>query len=74
MKKAPVKQSKPAPVVTPSPPPKNAPFDAKSFVKGHVTISDVEFAKQSFDIFDIDQSGLIDCNCNHQIIKNLKLQ
>ena len=62
MKKTQTKQPEPAPAKPITPTPAKAAFNAKNYVKGHVTLSDVEFAKQAFDLFDIDQSGYIDCN------------
>ena len=35
----------------------------KKYVKGHVSLEEVTFAKESFDIFDTDHSGAIDCKC-----------
>ncbi len=45
MKKTQTKQPEPAPAKPITPTPAKAAFNAKNYVKGHVTLSDVEFAK-----------------------------
>jgi hypothetical protein len=47
--------------------PKNTAFDAKHYVKGHIALEDVQFAKEAFDIFDSDRSGSIDCKGTSKI-------
>jgi len=45
-------------------PTKNSAFDGNKYVKPGVTIEDVNTAKQAFDLFDSDQGGSVDINCN----------
>jgi hypothetical protein len=60
------KETKSVGKVTPPPSAKEE-FNVKNYVKDHATEAAVFFAKESFDLFDTDKSGSIDCKGRFRI-------
>lgn len=48
----------------PPPPTTKGGFDAKHWAKNGVSEEEVVAAKAAFDLFDTDQGGSVDINCN----------
>lgn len=70
MKKGPT----PATTKAPLPPAQGKTFNAGNYVRPGVSEADILDIKAAFDLFDTDQGGSIDTNCNYIVMKNSKQQ
>ena len=57
----------------PLPPAQGKGFHPANYVRPGVTEQEVVDIKNAFDLFDTDQGGSIDTNCNIDLIQNLRL-
>lgn len=55
------------------PPAQGKQFDPSKFVRPGVSVEDIVDIKSAFDLFDTDQGGSIDTNCNISLTQNSKL-